>query len=123
MTAREMPAWDADRFGAIPGPWRSLEQVRAANRNLGHHWFDADSMRFFRTRLPKGMIGGRLFVTSEQFVSADGWADARRYTIRVAKDDGSVETFGEFQEYASGDAARRVAETIVREECRKRLAQ
>lgn len=77
----------------------TITAIKAANRAAGLHFFDADSMRFFRSKVESGVIGGRFFVTSEQFVTYDGVADVRRYTVRRADDDGAITTVGEFQQH------------------------
>lgn len=61
------------------------------------HWFDADTMRFFKTRLPSVayQVGDRvLFVTSEK-----GPNGIRLCTIREQLEDGSIRTVGDFQAY------------------------
>lgn len=79
----------------------TIAQIKAANRAAGNHFFDADTMEFFRSRVEGGVIGGRFFITSEQFDDAA----PRRFTIREAREDGSIETAGEFQSYATREEA------------------
>lgn len=87
---------------------RNLSDVRRACREVGHRFFDADSMRFFQTRLNPSLtrIGhdGRVwFVTSERFIME--YPSRRLYTVRVAKwgkkANGDpwidIDTVGEFQ--------------------------
>lgn len=94
--------------------YESIEQIREANRERGHHFFDADTMRFFRSRVLSRIVDGRFFVTSEQFVSSTGAADARRYTIREALPDGDVVTAADsFQEYATAAQAYKGAEKLA----------
>jgi hypothetical protein len=71
-----------------------------ARRNAGH-WFDADTIRYFRTTFPSGFwdvreAGVTLFVTGER----DSWSgDPRRYSIRAYFwDSAEVETVGPFCE-------------------------
>lgn len=90
--------------------YSNMTEVRAANRRAGFHFFDEDTLRFFRSRVGDTLYvgpAGDLFITSEQFVGSDGVADPRRYTVRRANPDGSIDTLGEFGEYASSAAARR----------------
>lgn len=87
----------------------SMRDVVAANFARGHHFFERETMAFFRSRAGSTLYGGRYFITSEQFDSFS----ARRYTVRVANDDGSVDTVGEFQEHATRAAAIRAAERLV----------
>ena len=89
--------------------YATLEQIKRANRAHGHHFFSPDTMRFFRSRIAPGVIGGRYFITSEQFDERS----PRLYSIRVANDDGSVDRVGDFQYYPSLQAARKAARAMV----------
>lgn len=82
--------------------FNTISDVIDHNRATGHHFFDADTMRFFNSRVETGLMRGRFFVTSEK--GPDG---IRAYTVRRARDDGSVETVGEggFQGYETLDDA------------------
>lgn len=93
-----------------------MNSIRHRAKEAGSHWFDADSMRFFRSRVGSGGYvheDGRIFfVSSERFVSSTGWSPGRKYSVRVMTPDGNVDTVGEFQQYASrsgADAAARRA--------------
>lgn len=84
---------------------------RAYAPGEGRHWFDAGSMNFFRSRLPR--LGYRAaygdayyFVSSEQC----GWDGERRYTVREMKRDSDAEAYsidsrGGFQAYATREQA------------------
>ncbi len=76
--------------------YATISEVRAANAQLGHHWFDRDTLRFFHSRISTGVFGGRYFVSSEK-----GPGMARRYSVRIANDDGSIDTVGDFQQDAT----------------------
>lgn len=78
----------------------TLDDVEAANRSIGNHWFDRDTMRFFKTKIESRLIAGHRFVTSER-----GPDERRRYTVRDARPDGTIDTIGEFQGYATRKAA------------------
>lgn len=90
--------------------WHTVDEIKSANRVLGHHWFEADTMRFFRSRVLDGVIGGRYFISSEQ---APGAGSSRCYTIREASESGSISTVGEFQGYASARQARAAATKLA----------
>lgn len=79
------------------GPHLILKDIRQASRARGHHWFDAGAMEGFGTRLHGPVIAGRFFITSEQ-ASHD---EDRRFTIRMARDDGRVVSVGGFRLYAT----------------------
>jgi hypothetical protein len=104
-----------------------MDDIRHANRRAGHHWFEPDTMRFFRSRVGSTAYGsddGRQawFVSSEQD-AGPGLDDGRwrvlprRYTVRrVALDNaGPIETVGTFQQYASWSGADRAAQRMARQ--------
>lgn len=78
--------------------------VKAYRPGPGRHWFDADSIRFFRTRLPKYAFPcghGVYFVTSEQCGHF-----RRGYSVRKFW-QGRIQTVGEFNSYPSRKSAVR----------------
>lgn len=89
--------------------YNTISEIKAANKAAGQHFFDPDAMRFFRSRVLRGVIGGRFFITSEQFVPSDGTPEPRRYTIRVIDERGHVDTLGDFQAYSTPAQARAAA--------------
>lgn len=102
-----------------PRLWHDLAEFIDANKRAGHHFFDPDTARFFRSRWddPR-MYGGRFFITSEQqFEDSDGRRAPRRYTVRIARPDGT--TGGEigepdgFQAFDSLAVARVAAEAAA----------
>lgn len=98
-------------FNSLPvGGYWSVGLVADANRRAGFHFFDADAKRFFGSRIGANLYGGRFFVTSEQDSGPyAAWNGERRYTIRFARRDGSIETVREFGYYASSQAANKAA--------------
>jgi hypothetical protein len=90
---------------------------REASRIGRTHFFDRASMRFFDSRILSPVYGCRFFVTSERFRGSRPELDgARRYTVREFRADGSVETIGDFQQFASAGAAKRHAEKLAHED-------
>lgn len=85
----------------------SIDAIKAANEAVGQTWFGKAEMRFFDGRVYDEVYGGRYFVTSEK--GPDG---VRKYSVRAADDDGYIETVGEFQGYATLDAARAAARKL-----------
>lgn len=92
----------------IPGPWITVSAIKVANKAIGHHWFDADTMRFFSSRVLRGVIGGRLFVTSERPPEGE-----REYRVRIADDAGAVSTVA--GPFPRQEAARLAAYRLVKE--------
>ena len=90
-------------------------QLRLAVSGTGSHFFDADTMRFFNSRLETGGFGhdaGIVFVTSEQFDD-----DAMRgYTVRIFKDS-SVDDIGGFQRFKTLDDAMALVKSVLAHPC------
>jgi hypothetical protein len=101
----------------IPGPFRTVADIRAANEAAGHYYFTPDTMRFFGSRVLSGVIAGRYFVTSERqpasYYPQYFPAGERRYTVRVAHDDGTIDTVGEFQGWSTARQARAHARFVA----------
>lgn len=95
------------------GAMFSTDAIARANREAGYHFFDADTLRFFRSRILPTVIGGRLFITSEQrgFDPSSG----RGYTVREFMPDASIEEISGFNEFDSSAAARRAAQRAAKE--------
>ena len=92
----------------------SIEQLKAVNTANGYHFFSAGSMRFFRSRVGSNVYpaaDGWVFVTSEQFDDNS----PRLYTVRIMREDGSIDEIGEFQQYKTSDAANRAARAYAAE--------
>lgn len=74
---------------------RTIAELKALNKANGGYWFDAAAMRFFRTRIESGIIGGRYFITSEQCEDDT----PRKFTVRSFDSKGKVDTVGKFHAY------------------------
>lgn len=94
---------------APPFTYKTIADVRAANKANGYCWFSRDTMRFFNTRIESKLIAGRYFITSEQMF----YHTERRYTVREAMPDGSIETVGEFYKWRSKDEAKRAIQRMI----------
>jgi len=98
----------------------TMAQIRETNKATGRKFFERDTMRFFDSRVHGQVYGGRYFITSERFhgtLGSDGSRsrkDARRYTVRFAKDNGDITTVGEFGQYGSLAAARTAAKRLAK---------
>ena len=75
------------------GNFRSIAQIRQASFRNGYHWFDTDTMRSFKTKLGSDLFGGCVFVSSEKNDMPYMPPQPRKYSIRVAMDDGSIQTY------------------------------
>lgn len=85
----------------------TIEAIKKANQEAGYFYFSPDTMRFFKGRVMSEVFplkDGALFVTSERAAG-----DIRRYTIRRAFDNGTIETLDGFQDYISRNGALKAA--------------
>lgn len=91
----------------------TINDIQKANRDNGGHWFDPDSLRFFRSRIGSDVFqgpGGIYFVSSERYSDEA----ARLYSVRTFDPaTGNIGTAGEFQQYRSGSTARRAARKLA----------
>ncbi len=98
------------------GAW-TITQIKQRNQEVGHHWFDPGTKRFFNSRVegrPVEGPGGVYFVSSEQFESSSG-SFPRRYSVRkFDPTTGAVDTAGEFQAYGNRAAAREAARALAK---------
>lgn len=92
--------------------YQTLSDVKRAHRG---HWFDSQAMRFFQTRFPDGetIYGGRFFITSEQFIGANGHKEPRAYSIRSVDEHGAIDTVGAFNSHKTLAAARKEARRLA----------
>jgi hypothetical protein len=99
------------------------------SKNKDKHFFDKDTMRFFKSRIETSvlrfgqLINEKYFVTSEQFDENS----PRLYTVReFHRETGSVSTEGNFQEFKTKETAGKFAWCLADEHgnaevCRKKM--
>lgn len=86
----------------------TIEEIKRRNARAGFHFFDRDTMRFFRSRIAPGVLHAgnqnvyNIFITSEQYSSTA----PRLYTVRHLTDDGDIVNLSEFQAFHSLESAR-----------------
>ncbi len=94
---------------------KTIGEIEDRNREIKHKFFEADTMRFFHSRVCEATVthlpnDGALFVTSERF----DIGNLRLYTIRLALPNGAIRNaVNEFQTYASVKSAMRDVRLIV----------
>lgn len=81
----------------------TINQIKQANRSLGHNWFDSSNMRFFNCKVLPRVYSNNLFISSEKYHNDD-----RMYTVRQSQEDGSIETISEFNTLSLGEARKLV---------------
>ena len=87
----------------------TIEDVKRINKEKDRHFFDRDTMRFFKSKIEKDqlrfgqLIDDKYFVTSEQYDESS----PRLFTVRrFNPKEGSINTVGEFQEFKRKATAR-----------------
>lgn len=99
----------------MPYCW-TMYHVQLLNRQRGGFFFNPDTMRFFKSRLQTlPPYKGRVFVTSERC----GWNSPRKYTVRVVRPDGNIDTVYGFQAFQCRQTAHRAAEKYASENFRR----
>lgn len=96
-----------------------IGEIQKAVRDSGSHFFDSDTMRFFRSRCDNETFtapNGWLFVTSEQRRSMAGSLEAREYTVRaLCVHDGRlcIQTMGTLGQFSTLRRARAAARRFM----------
>lgn len=67
--------------------FRTMQDVRQANRDLGHMWFSPETMEYHGTTVESELIGGEWFVTKDRTYNG-----GQAYTIRHVSSNGDVHT-------------------------------
>src|ERR1035437_10492288 len=73
--------------------YRTITEIKAANRAAGDHFFDRAQLRLFGTRIVTHVLAGSWFITADHLVPAE----APDFTIHRAKHDRSEEHTSELQ--------------------------
>jgi predicted dehydrogenase len=84
--------------------YKNTDDIRLHVKNVGGHWFDPISMRFFLSRIGKEVFGdrGQYFISSEQheyYLNGRYHKEQRQYTVRMITPEGQIETVSEFGEF------------------------
>ena len=89
--------------------YKSIAEIKAKNKEVGRYFFSANSMSFFASKIESGVIKGKYFITSEKncFNNTN-----RAYTVREAREDGSIKTIGGFVGFETYDEAEDYLERI-----------
>lgn len=94
--------------------YRTIEEVKRANRDAGWFFFSPDTMRWFGCRVSRRIYPYGIFVTSEadRHPENPAWNGRRYYSVRQIQDDATVETLGEFGDYLTSKAAHAAAQRL-----------
>lgn len=88
--------------------FKSIREIIDAADKAGSHYFSADTMAWFKSKVYDDVFNGNVFVTSEKPPYG-----SRHYSVRRAIVDSAgrfhVETIGEFGQFGSLKSAREAA--------------
>lgn len=70
--------------------FKTISQIKQANKIAGGHFFDKETMKFFGSKIESKVLQGRFFITSEKYPDGKIF-----YSARKANDDGRIATLGQ----------------------------
>lgn len=79
----------------------TISDIKRKNKAAGRHFFDRDTLAFFKSVVYPTVYGNGYFVTRETNPSGQ-----TRYTIRKADASGNIKTIGEFHSYRTLEDAQ-----------------
>lgn len=91
--------------------FRTIADVRRANREAGQHFFDRDTMRAFGSRVVSSLYAGRFFVTRE-YGEGSNYPGPVKYHVREAEPSGRILSH---ERFATLEDAREAARNLARE--------
>ena len=74
--------------------YNSIKEIKEANKRKGHFFFSQGALDFFRSKIYPIIYQKKYFITSE----IDPF-EHEAFTIREAKENGEVDTVGEFHSF------------------------
>ena len=89
--------------------YKTVEDIKAAHEARGGFFFSPESMRFFGSRILSPVFPGGVFITSEcdsGVITRRGdhlaaWGGQRRYTVRVCRADGDIDTLSDYGQFST----------------------
>jgi hypothetical protein len=91
--------------------YKTINQIKRANKAAGCHWFNPGALEFFKSRVEPNVwpvADGAYFASSE--CGPDG---RRKWSVRFADAQGSIDTVADFGLFATVDDAKRFAATCA----------
>ena len=93
--------------------FETMEEVMEAATEAGSHWFDADSMSFFRTVIESELIAGCYFITSEVDPARKFAYSVRQVDLDINGNFDGISTIGEFHSFDTINDALKVIEEEI----------
>ena len=95
---------------------KNISEIKVCNRRYSKKtgrewWFDPGAMRFFNTKIQRGVYqgkGGTFFVTAERMDSNYPY----RYSVREVKSNCAIDTRGPFNKIQTLQDAREIAKHL-----------
>jgi hypothetical protein len=81
--------------------YNNISEIKAANKAIDNHFFDAGALRFFNSKVYPEIIHGNVFITSERYDEIS----PSLFTVWCALSNGAIETISKFQAFSSKSAA------------------
>lgn len=75
--------------------YKDISEIKQANKNSGHHFFETGAIRFFNSKVYPEIIHGNLFITSEK----QDERYPRLFSVRCALSNGSIDSISKFQAF------------------------
>lgn len=88
--------------------FKTITQIKIANKNAGFHFFDRKTLKFFNSKVESRVIRGNLFITSERFDATT----PRRFTVRAAMVTGAIKTVGGCMQHATLESAKEACKAL-----------
>lgn len=92
--------------------YATIDDIKAANKKVGHSWFSADTMKEHGSKVETEVIGGFYFVESGHCNLGDP-SSGRVYRIAAAAPDGTIHYLAGGETFPSVDGARGYLETVI----------
>lgn len=91
--------------------FKTIADVRRANREAGQHFFDRDTMHFFSSRVVSSLYAGRYFITAESYPETG----RTTYAVREVREDGFIKVDISSMRHMDIEDAREAARNLGRE--------
>lgn len=82
--------------------FKSIEEIKKKNKRTGQRWFDSDTLKWWNCTICPHVYYGRYFITAERYRTED----RPKFTVRVARKNGEIETIGPFHEWNTEEDAK-----------------
>jgi len=90
--------------------FKSMSDLRDKNKEIGHLFFNHDTMKFWGSKIETALYRGVFFITSEKGVGKE----PRTFTIREAKSTGEIVTVGKGREHKTLDEAKDAVKALIK---------